>query len=228
MTQSAINAGEYDYDESEELPAGCSYVDSKALVQPHVLDSANVTNNTSPAPVNALATAPAPANLRRLKAFEMSLAAVSSDVAATTQMDVMLEGGDSGRKLAAVAPALAPMKTPKNATLAAAKKAAMIEGPGDNLGNSTILVQMLCKPVPARIDPSTQPVSHKRAGPPWWDILYYCMFAINMCLVALYCTCGILNCRDSRRHQAIRDWTRMEVRDVGDTMTASLNSSKHD
>ena len=171
-------------------------------MQPRVLDYADASSNAAPAPASsqtsalsafgssaialgsASTTAQAPTNLQQLKALETSMAAYPAPgtaMSGSVQTETPPQGWGSGRKLISVAPAPAPVKAPRNATLAAAKEAAMVQGPGKTPGSATSLVQMLCKPVPARVDPSTEPPSHHRASPPWYMILFYFCTALNLC-----------------------------------------------
>ena len=177
-------------------------------MQPHILDFPKASSSATPAPASsqtsalsalegssialgsASTAAQAPANLRQLKALETSSAAHPAPGTAapdSAQAEAPTQGGQTGRKLISVAPAPAPapVRAPRNATLAAAREAAMVQEPGKTPGSATILVQMLCKPVPAKVDPSTQPDSHRCDSPPWWDGHSNVWTALLICFIVI-------------------------------------------
>ena len=137
--------------------------------------SASPSGIPSHAVDSAMAAAGAPANPRQLTALKMSRSAASaaaSDMAGPAQKHMAPPDGTASGERIPGAPAPAPVRTPRNATLAAAKRAAMLQGPGEP-DNTRGLVQMLCRPVPARSAPSARPedshwYSRMYRGPSAW------------------------------------------------------------
>ncbi len=168
-------------------------------MQPRVLDCPDAPRSAAPAAVSsqtsafessskvlgsASTAAQAPTNLRQLKAIETSGVAhpaPGTAVPGSAKMETRVEKG--GRKLISVAPAPAPVRAPRNVTLAAAKQAAMVQEPGKTPGSATSLVQMLCKPVRAKVDPATQPDSHRCDSPPWWNVHSNVWQGLTMCFL---------------------------------------------
>ena len=221
-TTQSCNAGDYDYDDSEELPAGCQYMDSRSPMKPHTLNlingSTSAVSAPAPSPIgatqsalsasssgflshavgSAMAAAGAPANPPQLTALKMSRSAPSAaaiGMAGPAQEYMAFQDGVTSGELIPGAPAPAPVRTPRNATLAAAKRAAMLQGLGEP-DNTRGLVQMLCRPVPARSAPSAQPedshwYSRMYPGPSAWII--WAVAILNTCSTFLRC------CRGSKR-----------------------------
>ena len=119
-------AGEYDYDEGDELPQGCQYADQQTAASTGAL---SLTDQPSAAaPTAAPLPGPAPAQ--------------------TAGRRALLQAAAVGRPRAApgpVAEGLSPARAPGNAPATALESAA---APKDSAG----LVQILCKPVPAKQD----------------------------------------------------------------------------
>ena len=138
--------GEYDYDDSEDLPTGCQYIawqpsdtlssTNMSALQPSLAASgASVSNFLSApafAPSNAVGAAAAPA-------YSPASAAHTSKGARTSAMPSSY-----------IAPAPAPGRSPRNATLEAAKQDALLSAM--EFGKSG-MVKLLCKPIAAKRDP---------------------------------------------------------------------------
>ena len=136
-------AGEYDYDDSDDLPAGCQYVDWQSS------DTVN-SNSSTPSAVWSTLTSSGANGSARASAPGSALGATAAPIQAEAQGAYSSKGAPSSATSSYGAPALAPDKSPRNATLASLKQAALQSG--INLGRQGF-VKMLCKPIAARGDP---------------------------------------------------------------------------
>ena len=141
-------AGEYDYDDSEDLPAGCQYV----YWQPSDRVNSSNTNLSALGPslaasaanVSVFLSAPAPAP-------NTAVGAATAPVQTPAPGAYAGKGAHTRAILSSyAAPAPAPGRSPRTATLEAAKQNALLSAMGYGREG---LVKMLCKPIAAKRDP---------------------------------------------------------------------------
>ena len=137
--------------------------------------SSQAANSTSlsvlsPASGNGLASSNLPKALEMLRAVPEEIVSETSNLA---HDNMPLQ--DNIASIRFTSGVLAPVlvKAPGNVTMAAAKQAAVLQGPNEMLGNTTGLVSMLCKPVLARVAPPSPP---KVVGLPEDSLVYVAIF----------------------------------------------------
>ena len=140
-------AGDYDFDDSDDLPAGCRYLDWQP---PDTISGSAALSALRPglaangANVSVFRSAPASAPS---SAVDGTAAPVQTPAAAA---HTSKGAHTSATPSSYIAPAPAPARSPRNATLELAKQAALQSGM--SFGREG-LVKLLCKPIAAKRDP---------------------------------------------------------------------------